>query len=428
MVTAPVITFKISAAILALTPPQRWAALRQLNVNFMTERWFILVGVAAIMVLTVVLFIVSNNRKTRDQNLSNKMFSEYSDKRGLSARERLLLLDIVCSMGLLRTESIFTLSSVFDRGAARMIEECFAEEGAEDSNQLRSELSFLREKLGFQKQHPSSIGLPTQSKKLSSRQIPTGKKLNMVRLKARGLGEIEGTVIKNNGMELMIRLAKLTKTTPGEVWRIRYYFGASVWEFDTSVISCHGSSLILNHSDSVRFINRRRFLRVGMNKPAYIACFPFAKKMDGTVSEIDAEQNLPTESNKWEPPQFVPAVITELAGPGLRIEAPLKLIENKDRVLVMFRLDEEKAQRDPSGRYVKALSSKVVGDIGEVRHVRAMENGFSIAVELTRLSDRNVNELIRDTNAESIRASREGLNFSVSDTNIQEHALNSMVV
>jgi hypothetical protein len=47
--------------------------------------------------------------------------------------------------------------------------------------------------------------------------------------------------------------------------------------------------------------------------------------------------------------------------------------------------------------------SRIVEDIGEVRHTGAIKDGFSIAVELTGLSDSNVSELIRAANAASIR-------------------------
>jgi len=104
----------------------------------------------------------------------------------------------------------------------------------------------------------------------------------------------------------------------------------------------------------------------------------------------------------------VPAVVTELAGPGLRIEVPIEL-KVGDRVLVVIRLDEGE-QRDliphQSGvaRESKAATSKVVEDIGVVRHTKAVQNGFSIAVELVRLSDSYVNELIRATNAAALQA------------------------
>jgi hypothetical protein len=46
----------------------------------------------------------------------------------------------------------------------------------------------------------------------------------------------------------------------------------------------------------------------------------------------------------------------------------------------------------------------VVEDIAEVRHIRAISNGFSIAVELIGLSDPDIGELIRATNGASRKA------------------------
>ena len=88
----------------------------------------------------------------------------------------------------------------------------------------------------------------------------------------------------------------------------------------------------------------------------------------------------------------------------MRIEAGLD-VEVGDRVLVVFSLDEEQNQdsdtEQPNG---KMPVSKVVEDMGEVRHTRPVGNGLSIAVELTGLSDSDVNELIRATNAAALRA------------------------
>ena len=53
----------------------------------------------------------------------------------------------------------------------------------------------------------------------------------------------------------------------------------------------------------------------------------------------------------------------------------------------------------------EATGPKVVESIGEVRYVKATEQGFSIAVELTGLDDFEVDELIRATNAASLQAS-----------------------
>jgi hypothetical protein len=117
----------------------------------------------------------------------------------------------------------------------------------------------------------------------------------------------------------------------------------------------------------------------------------------------------------WGPPEFIPAVVTELAGPGLRIEAPLKT-EVGDRVLVVLRLDdEEKQDSAPQRREGKTSTLKIVEDIGEVRHTKDIPSGFSIAVELTGLSDSDVNELIRATNAASLKTRFESQDISVSE-------------
>lgn len=416
MTSALSITAGVNVVVPALTPMERWRAAGGFSTNFMTEQWFIITGTAAIIVLTVVLLMVSYNRVAQERKFAEQLFIKYAENRGLSARERKILLEIARKAGLKRGEAIFTMSSAFDHGAAKIIEESLAQQGAEKSRWLRTELSFLREKLGFQKKTSTSIGSATKSRKLTSRQIPTGKKLHITHRKIPDLVDIECTVIKNDNMELTVELTSPLKSKPGELWRARYYFGASVWEFDTTVISCDGTILALNHSDNVRFLNRRRFLRVPVNKPAFITRFPFVRTLPPTLSNFSG--------NTWGPPEFIPAIVTELGGPGLRIEAPLEVKEG-ERVLVAFCLDEKNDEDlvpHEEGTAVnailvrdsKTITSKIVEDIGEVRHVKAIENGLSIAVELTGLSDSDINELIRVTNAASVRGGVKGQDVSAS--------------
>jgi len=158
----------------------------------------------------------------------------------------------------------------------------------------------------------------------------------------------------------------------------------------------------------VRFINRRRFLRVPVNRPAFIALFPFAKTAateSGSDKEHpETEQNLTAVSDGgWTGPKFIPAVVTELAGPGLRLEAPLE-VKVGDRVLVVFKLDEEKDQDSALQESGGLQTSRIAQDIGEVRHTRAIQDGFSVAVELVGLSESDVDELVRATNAASLKA------------------------
>ena len=425
MTTAVVIPAVFNAIFLALTPLERWEAMHRLNTNIITDRWFILISLATVATLTALLFVVSFKRTMEERKVTDQLFVKYARKRGLSEREHQILLDIAGKAGLKRSESIFTMGNAFDRGAAKMIEEDLTGRQTSEGSkqQLKTELSFLREKLGFQKQPIPSIGTGAKSKKLSSRQIPVGKTLHITRRNARA-GDIESTVIKNNDVELMVKLAIPLESSAGELWRARYYFGTSVWEFDTSVVSCNGNILILNHSDNVRFINRRRFFRVPVNKPAFIGRFPFARTLpaksgSGKDGSVVVQGSADASGSSWGPPEFVPGIVTELAGPGLRIETGLE-VKVGERVLVVFRLDEEEEQDLIAARGdSKSPTLKIVEDIGEVKHTRAIQNGLSIAVELIGLSDSNVNELIRATNAASVRGGAEGRDIA-GPVNVEE--------
>ena len=79
-------------SILALTPLERWGALRRFDSSITTERWFVSIGVAAIVVLTVAFFVVTLHRRSKERRISDRLFVEYAEKRGLSERECQVLL------------------------------------------------------------------------------------------------------------------------------------------------------------------------------------------------------------------------------------------------------------------------------------------------------------------------------------------------
>ncbi|MGB2866178.1 MAG: hypothetical protein WBC05_22790 [Sedimentisphaerales bacterium] len=404
MVTASVITTGVNAVFLALTPIERWHAASRIESASADYRLFILLSVAAIIILTALFIVTSYKHKVKEQNVTNKVFANYAQRMGLSRLERQILMDIANRTKLRRIESIFTMVTAFDRGATELTKDVLARRGAKASKNLSAQLSVLREKLGFEKKHSTLAGPAANSNKSSSKQIPTGKQLHMTRRKTGNEANIESTVIENNDVELTVKLKVSLESKPGELWSVRYYFGASVWEFETSSISCYGNILVLNHSDNIRFINRRRFLRVPVKKPTFIARFPFARMLQpkSDIGRGTGKDSTNISGNSWGPPEFVPASVTELAGPGLRIEAPLE-VKVGDRVLVILKLSEEEDQIPNSQRTGKTAPEKIVEDIGEVRHTKSIKNGFSIAVELIGLSDPNISELIRATNAASLK-------------------------
>ncbi len=417
MVTTSAITGCFNTVVLALTPLERWTAARGGSGSGATDRWLLVIGIIVILILTVLLFVVSFNRNRREQQASDQLYSEYADKRGLTVRERQILFEVAGKAGLKRNESVFTLGAAFDRGASKMIKDSFADPDAgEETGQLKAELSFLREKLGLRKPTNSSAGSLAAAMDLSSRSIAVGKKVRITRRKPPGSDHIESIVVNNSDDGLSIKLETSVRITFGESWCVRYDLGSSVQEFDTTIISYDGDVLVLKHSENIRFINRRRFLRVSVQRPALIAHFPFAQ----TLADSDTGAEPAANANSAQAsvlllglPKFVPAVVTELAGPGLRIESLLE-VEIGQRVLVVFDLDHDygSVPTNPDGRQ---LARKVVEDIGIVRHVRTIEDGFSMAVELTGLSDSNIDELTRATNAVSLTAGNKNKNIPTSE-------------
>jgi len=213
-------------------------------------------------------------------------------------------------------------------------------------------------------------------------------------------------VVRSDDSEITVQLNDHLELSPGDVLCAHYYFGISVWEFDTSVVRSEGGVVVLTHSKNVRFVNRRRFLRVSVEKSAFIAHFPFRKlftvrnlnRNDGKSAVKGAKKG---DDEYWGVPEFVPGVVTELAGPGIRIKTQLEL-EAGERVLVILKLNQIKEAAPDSEADEEIKTLEVVEDIGEVKHITAVEDGFSIAVELVGISDSNINELVRATNSASV--------------------------
>ena len=404
MAVITTLIFKGNMVVLALTPVERWQAARKFsNSNtVMAEKWFFIAGIIAIAILIALLYWVSVKENRQERKSSGQLFEECAQRAGLSDRERQLLFNIAHRAELKRNESVFTMSSAFDSGMAKVIEVMSLNQTTEQVDLLKTEFTYLREKLGFRKVSRASAGSLVKDDKVSSRDIQVGKKLHITRRKSHEPRDIEVVVVKNTNSELSVKLTEPLRIEFGEIWCVRYHFDTSVWEFDTSVISYDGSTLVLNHSDKIRFVNRRRFLRVPVRKQAFVAAFPFSRTFsentDETVELIKEEPE-----QVWGPPVFVPAIITELGGPGLRIEVNLEIKEG-ERILVVFNLDKKNTQSRPSEREsVKTVISRVTEDIAQVRHVREINDGVSIGVELTGLSDSDCNMLVNATNTASLQ-------------------------
>lgn len=411
MTTENMINFRPDFGILSLTSARRWNVAGYIDIGFMGERWFVTACVAALIVLVVLFAIVTYCRMRREKGSANRLFFEYADEKGLTPRERHILMYIAIKAKLKQKESIYTAADAFDRGATKIIRAALTLKGQDKRRRLSAELSVLREKLGFQKRRSAAVDALIANR-LGSRQIEEGQTVYITTLETGEYTNIESVVIENNDVEFILEPSRHLEIGRGELLCVRCYSGASIWEFDTSVTGRVGSNLILEHSDNVRVVNRRRFQRVPINNPAYIAAFPFAQTLPvGKKSPVGLAGSA---ESVWGPPEFVTADVIELAGPGLRIVAPLE-VKAGDRVVVILKLDDEKnpgtikSARTASPRMVyahnrKSKTVRIVEDIGMVRHVESVPNGFSIALEFTGLGEQDLSELVRATNAASLKA------------------------
>jgi general stress protein CsbA len=65
MMTALITKIWLNEIVLALTPKERWASAGELNTDVMATRWFILIGVVALTVLTVSFLVVTYKKRSK---------------------------------------------------------------------------------------------------------------------------------------------------------------------------------------------------------------------------------------------------------------------------------------------------------------------------------------------------------------------------
>jgi hypothetical protein len=351
-----------------LTPYERFEAMRQLDAggySLFTNKWFVLLGWSLIFVLVMTLLVVHRMRIEKEKRQIEQHYDELSGRLGLTAEEREILDAIAARTGLRHKGEIFSHSDAFEGGLARLMQDVFSDgHNLVYRKKLQAAVYSIQEKLGLVKPQPA--GRPRSGKELSSRHISVSKKV-LLSLSARdGVKRILAEVTANDDYEFVVVPEIPLACQSGEIWTVQYDAGSVTWEFEAITLACSGSKLELNHSERIRFVNRRRFPRVAVRKEATIARLPLFH----STQEADDLR-----------PVFFDAQVNEISGPGLRIHTELELTIN-ERVLVAFELEP----------------GRIVQDIGEVRDFRQMPLGRAVIVELIGLSDRAVDELVRVTN------------------------------
>jgi hypothetical protein len=328
-------------------------------------------GIAAITGLLVLLYFVRRRAARRRERKTVDEFNQSADRYGLTTVERRLAATIARLAELGEANLIFSTQDAFYRGATRLMQERFtAGDSIEDRRHLKEAIELLHRKLGFHTstdQRAAALGLTT-------RQIPVGKQVFVIRSGEAGQQTARATVLANNSDGLVLTLSEQAGETvsAGEKWRVRYDFGASAWEFESTVTDLGSNTVILAHCELVRFTNRRRFLRTPIAAKAMIAPFAFQ------------ERDIPLEKAA---PKFTPARVAEIAGPGIRVSTSLEAAVGQ-RVLVIIAFE----------------NGELVRHIADVRHAEPVPDGFSLALEFAAVSDNEISALVRLTNIAARKA------------------------
>ncbi len=384
---------EINHFVAVLTMQQKLMALKNMGNGhtIFTDKWFILLSLSLVAILVVLLVVLRHINDKKTQELSQQKFLELADLRCLTRDELKILVEITKRSGLKRQTSIFTVPKAFDKGCTSIMQELFSSgHDLIERKKVFAKIIAVKYKLGFAHSKKSSINT-SSTKGLSSRQIPVGKKVSLRQLNSLEDEDVEATITHSDEMILVLEMSNGVNASPGDSWRIRYNMGASVWQFNAVVMNCDGNELTFNHTDNIRFINRRRFLRVRTDYPALIAKFgPMA-----TTESDDGSHEIH--------PEFIDARVVQLSGPSLKIKSNVEL-DISERILVIFQIDDV----------------TTIQDIGEVRGCDVIDQDVYLLVELVGLNESTITRLIKETNTMAIK---NGLEDTIKDQDIAVGAI-----
>ena len=365
----------ITSILLGLTAGERWAAARRMSPQSVPQQWLVLLGVAVLLVLLVLLFAVSVRRRQQSRGQRVEKFDMEALRKGLTTRERQILLAIALRSGLRRKADIFHAVDAFNRGAAQLFAEFARTRTPQANTELKAEAVRLRAKLYPQ----AAFGGPIARERPSSRDIPVDKWIELTEGKEHAAVTIRSQVLRHDGMELVVALETPVPSKAGDPWLARYYSGATVWEFRTSTVRCDGRKLTLKHSDEIHFTNRRRFPRTPVRAGALTAHLPLLRSArvaaEGVSPSAEGPEAAGAHLTGGGGLEFVESTVTELAGPGLRLETRLP-VQVDERILVLVQLTQG---RDG------AAARHTLAAVGRVRHSQSIERRTGIPDAIDRV-------------------------------------------
>ncbi len=359
-----------------LSPYERFEAMRQMDrgsqsglTALLTNKWFIILGWSMIAVLLLILAAIRQQQRERNRQKQLRLFEEKANLFGLTPEERQVLLSIARQARMKQLVNIYFRPQEFETGMRRLLRRTLAD--AADEEQRKRQITVIESikyKIGFVKTGASSKGRYRRSQYLTSRQIPTDAEVGVVPNFPMESRDYRGKVVSNEVTGISLEGTAPFPLKAGDACTLQYMLGSVLWGFDVVVISCEGAHLKVCHVDHARYINRRRFVRVPLHQPIWVAKFPVFVQTDKPAM-----------------PVFQQAEVVEFSGPTLRIRGALD-VSRRERVLVIFEIEP----------------GRVVQDIAEIQRVGRSGTGPFCVAELIGLDARSEDEMIRLTNQAAI--------------------------
>jgi len=369
-----------ATVLLALDPTERWEALRRTESVWgglaSPAVWIPLGVVVAAALVTVGLYRRRQLRRTLVAALA-----EAAADVDLTVAEQTMLARLAEVAEPHPLTDTHTLAEAFEDGVRRVLESRTTQALAPtDRRRVQRVIHSLRVKLGF---GPGPAARDASTAREGTPQALARDTRVTVALPGEA-SAVDATVTASAGREVTIRLddAPLTLRPGGAVMLRRVCRGVQ-WEYPAAVTAVEDQDAGVRLIGMPRPTNLRRFLRVPLDRPVFVARYGFLPE--------GRDEMLPV---------FVEGRLREIAGPGLRMEAPLA-VEVGERVLVVLDLGDGKAVR-ADGVVRRVDRPPEAADPS----AEAAEAGPAVlAVELDRLSDREEAWLVRQTQA-AARAAR----------------------
>jgi hypothetical protein len=300
------------------------------------------------------------------------VFNQRCQQAGLTERERYVMLAIAKVVKLPSPEVLFSAGDVFEGALGKLRRSARITSLSEDRRREIDELiESLRSRLGFRR--PSQWQLePDASPGEDVEDLAAGDELTVVRPGT--LDTFDVSVVDAGPDELTVRADAPLDCKPGETWKVRYSREGKLLEFDAPVLEGRQRRVRLGRSGAPRLVNRRKFPRAATSKPVRVARLPFLTSQMGQL-----------------PSEFAAGELTEIAGTGLRLKAPVD-VRHGERVLLNLQFAE----------------GDVIEAVGKVKRAVKDEGGDSIlTVELLGLSEEEIARLTRETNAAVLESARQ---------------------